>query len=111
MPIWRPHSLRVGFLPALKIVLLDVRPLLLFGVSLPRHVRLFEPLPVCLRGSSLGVSWLIGSPSRINQANNARFLARAVAKKGPHLARPSRREGAGLLLHIVLLHAFLRHAV
>ena len=33
MSIGRTHSVRVGFVLALKIVLLDVRPLLLFGVS------------------------------------------------------------------------------
>src|ERR1700760_1147283 len=58
-------------------------------------VCLNVPLSVCLRGSFLGVSWLMGSPSRINQANIARFLGRRIAKKGPRLARPQSTAGRG----------------
>src|ERR1700760_1206777 len=48
MPIWRPHLVGVGFLPALKIVLLDVRPLLLFRIPFPGLIRLLERTLICL---------------------------------------------------------------
>src|SRR6201999_1516258 len=96
MPLRAPHLVSFGFLPALKIVLLDVRPLLLFRIPLPGLIRLLERTLICLLARVVLGCFLAHGISFENQSSEHRKVPRQEDReKGPRLARPQSTAGRG----------------